>query len=279
MTLSLTKPTVGSTGWGSDVNQNFEDIENAVKLPTNYIGGLKLSNNSSDPGHDVDVAAGQCRDAADSADMELSSTLTKRIDASWSVGTNQGGLDAGGVASDTLYAVWLIKRSDTGVVDALFSTSFTSPTMPTDYDKKRLVGAVCTDSSADIVSFIQQGDYFRYKDPVREIDGTTISSWTDQEIHVPPDCLAVVYGYADWNGGASGECGGLWLRPKGCEDDSGSYAEAFCGGCYHQYFRGHFGRGDVLVDSDSRIQCAASGGSIRVWVTTIGFWMLTRGEP
>ena len=31
MSVDLTKPTVGSTGWGEAVNQNFIDIEAALK--------------------------------------------------------------------------------------------------------------------------------------------------------------------------------------------------------------------------------------------------------
>jgi len=72
--------------------------------------------------------------------MTLASGLTKRLDANWAVGTNQGGLDTGSIANTTYY-VWLIQRSDTGVVDALFSLSSTSPTMPSNYDRKRLVGS------------------------------------------------------------------------------------------------------------------------------------------
>jgi hypothetical protein len=89
--------------------------------------------------------------------MALASAITKQIDASWSVGDNAGGLDTGSVASDTTYFLWAIKRSDTSVVDALFSTSATSPTMPTSYDLKRLIGAVVTDGSANIIGFHMHG--------------------------------------------------------------------------------------------------------------------------
>jgi hypothetical protein len=71
--------------------------------------------------------------------MVLAAALTKRLDANWAVGTNQGGLDTGS-ASDTDYYIWLINRSDTDVTDVLFSTSATAPTMPTNYNYKRLIG-------------------------------------------------------------------------------------------------------------------------------------------
>ena len=134
-------------------------------LPRSYLAGFKLSNNGTDADHDIDIAVGECRNDAASGDIALSSALTKRIDASWSVGTNQGGLDgtesvAGTPDANTWYHVWAIRRSDTGVVDVLFSESASSPTMPTDYDTKRRIGAVRTDGSANIIPFIQTGDKF-----------------------------------------------------------------------------------------------------------------------
>jgi len=81
--------------------------------------------------------------------LRLTAAITKRLDASWTVGTGNGGLDTGTKTAGVLYHVWLIKRSDTGVVDALFSTSATAPTMPSGYDKKRWLGWIITDSSTN----------------------------------------------------------------------------------------------------------------------------------
>lgn len=124
------------------------------------IDGLILSNNATLPNTDLDISVGVARDDGNAAFMELSSILVKKISAAWAVGTNQGGLDTGTVAANTWYHVWQIKRSDTGVVDALFSLSATSPTMPTNYDLKRRIGAVLTDGSSNIIAFHQDGDRF-----------------------------------------------------------------------------------------------------------------------
>ena len=72
-------------------------------LPPNYLAGLDVAVNSTDPDHDVDIASGWARDAADSEDMILLSALTKQIDAPWAVGTNAGGLDTGSLSANTLY--------------------------------------------------------------------------------------------------------------------------------------------------------------------------------
>lgn len=117
-------------------------------LPKDYLAGLVLSLDT-DTDHDVNVTAGEARDDADSEDIVLAAEITKRVDASWAVGDDQGGLDTGSVANSTAYYVWLIKRVDTGVVDVLFSTSSTAPTMPTNYTKKRLIGYGITNGSAN----------------------------------------------------------------------------------------------------------------------------------
>jgi hypothetical protein len=127
-----------------------------------YIHGLTLSNNGSDATNDIDTAAGECTsDASPYVRMALTSSLTKRLDAAWAVGTGNGGLDTGSIANTT-YHIWLIQRSDTGVVDALFSTSATAPTMPTNYDRKRRIGSIIRSSGA-ILPFWNDGDYFMLK--------------------------------------------------------------------------------------------------------------------
>lgn len=132
--------------------------------PRGYLSGLGLSN-GTDAAHDIDIAAGVARDDGDAVTLRLASTLTKQIDAAWAAGDDAGGLDTGSVAADTWYSAWLIRRSDTGVVDALFSTSASSPTMPTDYDQKRRIGWVRTNGSSDIIAFHQRGDLFYWDDP------------------------------------------------------------------------------------------------------------------
>lgn len=121
-------------------------------VPHGYISGL-VQSRAADTDHDTTISAGLARDATDAKSMRLASAITKQIDANWAVGTNQGGLDTGAVGNNTWYYIWLILRSDTGVVDALYSTSATSPTMPTNYDFKRLIGAVKTDGSANILAY------------------------------------------------------------------------------------------------------------------------------
>ena len=139
-------------------------------MPRSYLAGLVLSNNVSDATNDIDIAAGACRDSTNAANIVLASALTKRLDANWAVGTNQGGLDTGSIANAT-YHVFAIKRSDTGVVDVLFSTSASAPTMPANYDYKRRIGSIVRTGGA-IKPFVQDGDLFQWLDGVLDADVT-----------------------------------------------------------------------------------------------------------
>lgn len=133
-----TRLAIGSTG--KVLTSDGVDASWATPIITrDYIQGLTYSNNVSDATNDIDIAVGSAMDGTNARMLVLSAALTKRLDATWAVGTNQGGLDTGSIA-DTDYYIWEIERSDTGVVDALFSTSATAPTMPTNYNFKRLIG-------------------------------------------------------------------------------------------------------------------------------------------
>lgn len=125
------------------------DAQSGVQLQ-GYSFGLALSNNASDAANDIDITSG--KSAADTSPfslMVLNSAITKRIDALWAVGSGNGGLDTGGVSASGTYYIWLIQRSDTGVTDALFSLSNTAPTMPSGYDRKRLIGNLIREVSVN----------------------------------------------------------------------------------------------------------------------------------
>jgi hypothetical protein len=138
-----------------------------------YLGGLGLSYSNTTT---LGIAAGQTVNDAQAAMLTLGSAYTKTT-ASWALGTGNGALDTGSVANSTSYHVYLIQRSDTSVVDVLFSTSASSPTMPANYDRKRRIGSFVTNSSAQVVSFSQVGDEFLFT-TVPAVASTTSLSTT-----------------------------------------------------------------------------------------------------
>lgn len=148
-----------------------------------YLHGLTLSNNSTDATNSIDVASGFAADTTSATYITLASSITKDISTSWSVGTGNGGLDTGTIADGT-YHIFLIERSDTGVVDALASTSPTSPTMPTNYDYKRRIGSIIRSSSANL-GFRQIGDVFKLSSAVLDRNSTTTVTNTLITLTVP----------------------------------------------------------------------------------------------
>lgn len=138
-----------------------------------HIIGLTLANSGADTINDIDILPGEA------ASTEVNPVLmvlpapgiTKRLDAPWAVGTSQGGLDTGSIA-DRTYHVWLIRRSDTGGVDVLFSASATAPTMPASYDQKRRIGSIIRKGGA-IAPFQQIGDEFFWQTSVVDRSSTS----------------------------------------------------------------------------------------------------------
>jgi hypothetical protein len=89
-----------------------------ASLPPGHIFGLMLANAGS---YGIEIAAGAARSSDNAADIVLAGALTKQLDAAWAAGSGNGGLDSGAKAAGATYHAYAIKRSDTGVVDALFS--------------------------------------------------------------------------------------------------------------------------------------------------------------
>lgn len=158
---------------------NFNDYYRSGNLgtimPGDSIRGLILSRDAGDPTNDISITFGQCTAEQGNWVMNNGGTVVKRLDASWVVGTGQGGLDGsesvpGTPDVSTWYHVHCIARSDTGVTDFLFSESATAPTLPAGYDRSRRIGAVFNDSGGNIRAFSQNGDEFLWDAVVIDVD-------------------------------------------------------------------------------------------------------------
>ena len=262
-------------------------VSASVGATTNALGGLKTSN-GTDAAHDIDIAVGFARDYSDSAEMVLGSVLTKQIDAGWSVGSGAGGLDTGSVAAHTGYGVYLIRRSDTGVVDAMFSLDMTpnkaTATFPTNYDQHRLIGWVKTDAGSNILSFIQSGDTFRIMGAlVKDIDDTSITSNTFETatLDTPPLCHVVAIIYIE-NSGNTDLRMSIHIKTKGASEDSeprnGHLGFDFDSGAVANEVHGQLA---VLSDSAGQIEYLIyeNSGSARFEMKIIGMRMDTRRNP
>lgn len=155
-----------------------------------HIDGAILSNAGGDPDHDVTISDGEAASSSGDYLIRLASPITKRLDAVWAVGNNNGGRD-GSLSGDTWYHVFLIARPDTDVVDVLFSTDAASPSMPTSYTKRRRVGSVYYTGGA-IKGFEQVGNWFEWNGPVIDVDdGSPGTSAVTRALTVPSGVIVM----------------------------------------------------------------------------------------
>lgn len=150
------------------------------------IRGLLLSNSAIDAANDIDIAPGSARDSGDTSDLVLPVGITKRLDAAWQAGTDNGGLDAGVKAPSTGYHAFLVGKEGTDDADVIFSTSAINPVLPVGWDARRRIGSFMTDASGNIRPFHQAGGWFTYRDQTPS-DGGSINLTTTvlQRLSVP----------------------------------------------------------------------------------------------
>lgn len=151
-----------------DKNGTFAMTDD-ISFLRNFIDGYQMSTAGSST--TMTIGAGQAANSTNAAYITLASSINKTT-GSWTVGTGNGGLDTGTIANSTWYHFYAIRRPDTGVVDVVFSTNATSPTLPTNYTQFRRIGSAKTNGSGQWVRFFQDGDNFVLDVSVEDISST-----------------------------------------------------------------------------------------------------------
>ncbi|KRR20367.1 hypothetical protein [Bradyrhizobium retamae] len=254
-------------------NTAFNNLHSG--LLQNFLSGLGLANNGTDATNDIDIAPGAAMDSTNVALMKLAAALTKRLDAAWAVGTNQGGLDTGAIANGT-YHLWLIQRSDTGVVDALFSASVSAPTMPANYDRKRRIGSIRRVSGA-LQLFTQFGDEFRLVTPVRDINTQAPgTSGTNYTLSSPSGIMVEVFGTGFANtSGTTSRTG--WYRIGDSSGTVSAYGQSDQALYDPSTGSGATGQIRVRTNTSAQIGVAAANASTSIDFMLRG-WIDTRGK-
>ncbi|PCK80986.1 hypothetical protein [Rhizobium sophoriradicis] len=144
-----------------------------------FIDGLLLSNNAGSPNTHVDFAAGSARSG--SSFVSSASSMTKRLNGTWAVGTGNGGLDTGSIAASTSYFAYAIRKDSDLSFDVVLSTSATiggvNATLLTGYTIVKCIGVVLTDGSSNIRQFIMYPrDFYQWATPIREATNVPIST-------------------------------------------------------------------------------------------------------
>lgn len=193
-TLNAPGDAVSLVASGSTAGWYLKGEKKAViTAPINY--GCILSQTGGDPDHDISISAGQRIDPITGFILTNASALVKQTDATWAVGTNQGGMFTGSVTTSTWYHVFLIRNSTTGVIDAGYDTSATAANIPSGYVAYAYLGAVLTDGSSNITDFTQIGDMFIWTTKTLDFDETIDSASPETKtLRVPTgvNCLANV---------------------------------------------------------------------------------------
>lgn len=244
--------------------------------------GLVLSRDSGDTDHDVKITAGAVKSHDFSDDILLTSDIVKRADASWAAGTGNGGAFSGwSLPSEGIFYVWLMKNSTTGHVDAGFDDSPTSPTLPSGYDVKRLIGALHTDSSNNIVNFVHKGITFLFDQELEDVSDTTLTDDTAETgtFSVPPDCIGHIAAYWLYGSGDSARLR-LVMKPKGFTAETFRHQWEPTSATIQEFDI----RLKVMVNEDSQAEYKivdTSAGSITgtLNLSVVGFDMLTRDDP
>ena len=122
--------------------------------------GCKISLDT-DTAHDINISSGY-KTLTDGTDFNVFDVTerTKRIDANWAAGDDAGGFPSGlTLAASTWYYIFTIGKTD-GTFDAGFDTSATAANLLTDatsYTYYGVLGALKTDASSNIDSFVSAG--------------------------------------------------------------------------------------------------------------------------
>jgi hypothetical protein len=242
-----------------------------------YLAGLQLSNDSGTPNTKIDVSAGVCVDSTNAA-MLLEPAGA--IDCT-TVGAN--GLDSGSLAATTSYHAFVIAKAGGATPALLASTSATTPTLPATYTLFRRIGSFRTDGSAHILGFIQDGDYFRLKTSILDVNDTNPGTAAQlKALSVPTGVIVTWFGNLAVQ--TSTTVSSIYLSDLAATDEAPRAASAgthaapdmtmsiLTGGLNSQFAQ-------VRTDTSGRIRyrLSNSAGDIIVGLVTLG-WFDRRGR-
>jgi hypothetical protein len=252
-----------------------------AQVVSGHLFGLTLSNNGGSPNTTIDVAAGDATDSTNTYSMQLASAFSKvlQTSGSWTAGTGNNGLDTGARAANTWYHVYLIRKDADGTSDVLFSTSVSSPTMPSGYTAFRRIGSVRTNGSNNIFAFTQTGDEFIWSTASYDVQGVNVGTTSTQYTLSVPSGVKVIARVRAVNDPTGTTTSQITIRSP---DESTSQNSTFVTGSGHQ-LQAHSGNSiatEVLVRTNTASQVAAisnvASGNV-FHVRTVG-WFDGRGK-
>lgn len=235
----------------------------ASVFPAGLLWGLGLSNNGGAPNTKIDIAVGSGADDTNAVVLKSTGVLTVDFAVN---GAN--GLDTGAVATNGLYAIYLIGKADG--TKAGLAAGIGSVTMPSGYIYKRRLGYVRTDGAAHLRPFKQFGDRFLLTTPISEYTSAALgTARVLVPLIVPPSLLALlrVSSYHTTNPGA------LVIVQPVSETDAAPASlatpESSLGS--EVVSRGVSAELEVLTDASSQIAIRASVANTSIGIATRGW--------
>lgn len=244
---------------GSQGSQGTQGVAGSAGGATDFYG--LLITNAADTANDLTIAAGQAMSDDDSVSIVLAAPITKRIDAVWAAGTNQGGLDTGTIGSSKVPVdVWLIKNVSSGVVDVVCTKNMSTPSMPSGYTKKRRIATLPWRGTTWPLLHMEGPASDRkvwHSTPLDVFAGSNLAFTTPTAIDFNSFVNPAVARRVICNGIPSGSAIVLRVRPVGF-GESGSEA--------HTVLTGIAGTFEAEIDSAAQFEAWVDTGSYKMYL-------------
>jgi hypothetical protein len=239
---------VGTNGQNQQVGGLSASFKSA---PAGLYAALTIINDGGSPYTEVDLSVTDITLKDGSGNVTLGNVTGAVVNIATSGVAN--GLDTGAKGSLTWYYIWAISNGSTTA--GLFSTSSTSPTMPSGYTYKALVGAIKTDGTGNFLSISQIGRYVA----AQQFNFTGLSSGPlTISSAVPPTAKAV---------------SGFFMAPAGAGNSANVYSTSVNGSLVANENVLNSGSGSayapfsIPLTNYPTIGVIASGGTASVYVT------------
>ena len=270
----------GDSGMLRATAANTMELLCLTKIPTtrySTVTGLTLS--TAGVSAFMGIAVGQVMDSTGAVLMVLTSAITKAGGA-WAVGTGNGGIDTGTFTANLTYHWYLIRRPDTGVIDAIFSLSASAPTLPANYTQYAAIGSVLSIAGVVWRKFIQVGREFWYDASTYDIGANNPgTAAVTRTLSIPTGRVLE----AIFNGGlvntSTGVSGGVFFSPlfKSDEAPSGTTAPLWSSGALASNGAGGATQTHVpqrcLTNTSAQIRSrlSASDANMTIHIVTLGY--------
>jgi hypothetical protein len=276
LTLTSSPIVPSPTNATHAANKGYIDAATALR---GHLAGLTLSTAGSSA--TMTIAEGQAADSTNAALINLAASISKTT-SSWAVGSGNGGLDTGTIANNTWYHFYAIRRPDTGVVDVCFSTSASSPTLPTNYTQYRRIGSGKTNGSAQWTKFVQDGDLFQWDAAVLDVDVTSPgTSAVSRTLSVPTGVnVMALFNYAAYDPTNANQIGAYFSDLAVSDQAPIATAAPLASGVSQGASAiGGLNRLDVRTNTSAQIRSrmTTSSGTSVLRIATLG-WIDKRGK-